>query len=597
MPLSEVLDEQRAGPMPERVERRLAAIFAADVAGYTRLMAGDETATLATLTAYRAVMDAMVARFGGRIANTAGDSVLAEFGSVVDAVECANAVQAAIATRNDALEPGRRMQFRVGIHVGDVMLKGGDLFGDGVNLAARLQALAKPGGICISEAARGHLGGKVPLAWADGGMQQVKNVARPVRVFHVAGDLPAPAAMPPALPDRPSIAVLPFQNMSGDADQGYFADGIVEEITTALSRIRWLFVIARNSSFTYRGRAVDVKQVGRELGVRYVLEGSVRRAGDRVRITGQLVEAAAGTHLWADRFDGTVEDVFELQDRLTARVVGAIAPRLEQAEILRAQRKPTASLDAYDHYLRGMAGIHGWTREANAAAFQSFTRAIELDPGFAAAYGMAARCFAQRKSSGWLEDRRRDMEEAERLARRAAELGRDDAIALGGAAMVLSYVIGDLAAAALLIDRALVLDPSFAWGWLVSGWIKGWSGEPETAIEHVAQAMRLSPSDPHMFTMRAATGSAHFFAGRYDAALSWSEAAVWERPGFLIATAVVAAAAALSGRQPEAERAMSRLWSIEPAMRLGNLREHWPIRHADDLARWTDGLRRAGLPP
>ena len=378
--------------MSERAERRLAAIFAADVAGYTRLMAGDEAATLATLTAHRVVMDAIVARCGGRIANTAGDSVLAEFASVFHAVECAQAIQAAIAQHNDALEPRRHMQFRIGIHVGDVIVQAGDLFGDGVNLAARLQALAEPGGICISEAARGHLGGKLQLGWADGGMQQLKNLDQPVRVFHSIGDLPSVAPAPP-LPDRPSIAVLPFQNMSGDADQDYFADGMVEEITTALSRIRWLFVIARNSSFTYKGRAVDVKQVGRELGVRYVLEGSVRNAGDRVRITGQLIEAATGTHLWADRFDGSVEDVFELQDRVTASVVGAIAPKLEQAEIVRAQRKPTASLDAYDHYLRGMAGIHGWTREANGAAFQSFTRAIELDPGFAAAYGMAARCF------------------------------------------------------------------------------------------------------------------------------------------------------------------------------------------------------------
>jgi TolB-like protein/class 3 adenylate cyclase len=583
--------------MSERAERRLAAIFAADVAGYSRLMADDEAATLATMTAHRAIMDDIIARHGGRIANTAGDSVLAEFGSVVDAVECANAVQVALAARNKMLSPERRMRFRIGIHAGDIMVQGGDLFGDGVNVAARLQELAEPGGICVSDTARSHLGTKVPAAWVDGGAQQLKNIDQPVRVFHLTGDRPAIATMPPALPERPSIAVLPFQNMSGDTEQDYFAEGIVEEITTALSRIRWLFVIARNSSFTYRSRAVDVKQIGRELGVRYVLEGSVRRAGDRVRITSQLVEAGAGTHLWADRFDGTVEDVFELQDRVTARVVGAIAPRLEQAEILRAQRKPTASLDAYDHYLRGMAGIHGWTREANAAAFLSFTRAIELDPGFAAAYGMAARCFTQRKSSGWIEDRRREMAEAERLARRAAEIGRDDAIALGGAAMALSYVIGDLDTASMLIDRALVLDPSFAWGWLVSGWIKGWSGQPDTAIEHVAQAMRLSPSDPHMLTMRAATGSAHFIAGRYDAALSWSEAAMWERPGFLVVAALVAASAALSGRQPEADLAMARLRSIEPEMRLGNLREHWPIRRADDLARWTDGLCRAGLPP
>jgi tetratricopeptide (TPR) repeat protein len=370
---------------------------------------------------------------------------------------------------------------------------------------------------------------------------------------------------------------------------------MVDEIITALSRVRRLFVIARNSSFTYKGRAVDVKQVGRELGVRYVLEGSVRKAGDRVRITGQLVDTSAGAHLWADRFDGELADIFDLQDRVTASVVGAIAPRLERAEIERAQRKPTGSLDAYDHFLRGMAGIHGWTREANTAALACFKHAIKLDPEFAAAYGMAARCFSQRKASGWVEDRARDVAEAGGLARRAAELGTDDPMALGGAAMVLSYVVGDLDTARGLIARALALDPNYAWGWLVSAWIAGWWGEPEAAVEHAANAMRLSPADPHAFTMRTATASAHFFAGRYGEALAWAEEVAWERPGFLIASAVVAAAAALADRLATAERAMARLREIEPGMRLGNLRNHWPIRRPEDFARWQEGLRRAGL--
>ncbi len=276
---------------------------------------------------------------------------------------------------------------------------------------------------------------------------------------------------------------------------------------------------------------MDVKQIGRELGVRYVLEGSVRNAAGRVRIGGQLIDAATGAHLWAARFEGPLADVFDLQDRVTASVVGAVAPRLEQAEIQRAQRKPTDSLHAYDHFLRGMAGIHGWTREANDAAFSCFGRAIELDPSFAAAHGMAARCFSQRKASGWVEDRGADIAVAGRLARRAAELGIDDAIALGGAAMVQSYVIGDLATADRLIADALSLDPNYAWGWLVSAWIKGWAGEPEIAIDHAARAMRLSPADPHTFTMRTATAAAHFVAGRYDEALAWAEAVTWERPG------------------------------------------------------------------
>jgi TolB-like protein len=578
-------------------ERRLAAILAADVEGYSRLMARDEAAALRDLEAARRLIDSEIARFRGRIANTAGDSVLAEFASVVDAVGCAVAIQQALAGIAANVPDERRLRLRIGLHSGDVLVRESQIFGDAVNVAARLEALAEPGGIALSGVVRDQLGTRLPLRLLDAGEQQVKNIPEPVRIYHVLG-LGAAAARPvgPSLPDRPSIAVLSFDNLSGDREQDYFADGMVEEIITALSRIRWLFVIARNSSFTYKGRSIDARQVGRELGVRYVLEGSVRKAGSRVRITGQLIDAATGAHLWADRFDGAIEDVFALQDRVAASVVGAIAPRLEQAEIGRAQRKPTESLDAYDHFLRGMAGIHAWTREANAAAFASFTRAIELDPGFAAAHGMAARCFSQRKSCGWLEDRAHDIATAERLARRAAELGREDTIALSGAAMVLSYVVGDLDTAGDLIDQALALDPSFAWGWLASGWIKGFSGEHELAIEHVQRAMRLSPTDPHVFTMRAAVGFAHFFAGRYDEALSSSEAALRERPGLLIAIAVAAAAAALAGRQADAERAMARLRTIEPEMSFANLREHWPIRRADDFARWSEGLRRAGLP-
>jgi TolB-like protein len=452
--------------------------------------------------------------------------------------------------------------------------------------------------VLVSGTAFDQLQGKLAHAIDFVGEQQLKNLARPVRIYRVNTHGGAPGQRPAlTLPDRSSIAVLPFTNIGGDADQDYFADGMVEEIITALSRMRWLFVIARNSSFTYRGRAVDVKQIGRELGVRYVLEGSVRRAGSRLRIAGQLVDAATGRQLWADRFEGGLADVFDLQDQMTASVVGAVAPRLERAEIERAQRKPTASLDAFDHFMRGMAGIHGWTREANANAFACFNRAIALDANFAAAHAMAARCFSQRKSSGWVADRREDILIAGKLARQAAELGVDDAIALGGAAMVQSYVIGDLDTAEGLIERAVTLDSNYAWGWQVSSWIRGWAGEPERAIEHAARAMRLSPTDPHTFTMRTATASGHFGAARYDEALAWAEQVAWERPGFLIAAIVVAAAAALADRPDTAERAMSRLRQIEPGMRLANLRDHWPIRRPDDLARWHEGLRRAGLPP
>jgi TolB-like protein len=352
----------------QRVERRLAAIFAADDAGYSRLMSQDEAGTLRSLAAAREIMDGLIAAHGGRIANTAGDSVLAEFPSAVDAVQCAVAVQEKLGDTSAGVPEDRRLLFRIGLHVGDVVVRGRDLLGDGVNIAARLEALCEPGGICISDAAHRHVRKALPLAYTDLGEQHVKNIDEPVRVFAVKSAAAAarPSAPKPLpLPDKPSIAVLPFTNMSGELEQEYFGDGLVEDIITALSRFRGLFVIARNSSFTYEGIPVDVRRVGRELGVRYVLEGSVRKAGNRLRITGQLIEAATGAHVWADRFDGALEDVFELQDRITQGVIAAIVPTLEQAEVERARRKPTGSLDAYDCYLRGLAGIHASTLHGN----------------------------------------------------------------------------------------------------------------------------------------------------------------------------------------------------------------------------------------
>jgi TolB-like protein len=430
-----------------------------------------------------------------------------------------------------------------------------------------------------------------------------------IRLRRVGATLPATDPLPnepavqaepmlaePPLPSKPSIAVLPFQNLSGDPEQEYFADGIVEEIITALSRMRPLFVIARNSSFTYKGRSVDVKQIGRELGVRYVLEGSVRKAGSRVRITGQLVDAVTGMHLWADRFEGVLEDIFDLQDQVTASVVGAIAPKLEQAEIERAGRKPTEKLDAYDYFLRGMAAVHVWTRETNNEALTYFHRAIELDPNYASAYGMAARCYAWRKGSAWVTDRGHEVAEAARLATKAAELGKDNAVALGMAGYALAYVVGDIDDGAALIDRALQFDPNLASAWLSSGWVKVWLGEPEVAIKHISRAMRLSPHDPHMFNMRAATASAHFFAGRYAEALSWAGAAAREQPNHLIAACMCAASSALTGRPTEAQKAMARLRQLEPTLRISNLRDLTPLRRSEDLARLTEGLREAGLP-
>ena len=400
----------------------------------------------------------------------------------------------------------------------------------------------------------------------------------------------------PALPDRPSIAALPFLNLNGDIEQEYFTDGVVEDIITALSRIRWLFVIARNSSFTYKGRAVDVKQVGRELGVRYVLEGSVRKAAHKVRITGQLIDATTGAHLWAERFESALDDIFELQDQVTEAVVGAIAPQLERAEIERAKRKPTESLDAYDYYLRGMAHLHLGSRESIDAALGQFNHALMRDPNFASAYAMAAWCYFWRKVNGWMTDRPGEIAEGARLARRAVDLGRDDAVALTRGGHALAHLTGDVAGGIALLDRALVLNPNLASAWFLAGFLRTWNGEPDAAIEHFAHAMRLSPLDPELYRMQAGLAAAHLFAGRFDAASSWAEKAFRELPSFLMVVSVIAASHALAGRPDEAQRAMKHLRELDPTLRVSNLADWLPIRRPEDLATFADGLRKAGLP-
>jgi TolB-like protein/Tfp pilus assembly protein PilF len=399
-----------------------------------------------------------------------------------------------------------------------------------------------------------------------------------------------------ALPDRPSVAVLPFQNMSSDPEQDYFSDGIVEDIITALSRIRWLFVTARNSSFTYKGRSVSVEQVGRELGVRYVLEGSVRKVANRVRITGQLIDAIAGTHLWAERYEGTLDDIFTLQDQVATGVVGAMAPQLERAEIERALRKPTPSLNAYDFYLRGMAKLHRGTRSSMDEALTQFDKAIQLDPDFATAHAMAAWCHFWRKINGWSDDGSKEAVEGARLARRAVELDRDDAVTLARSGHVYGHLAGDLDSGVALLDRARILNPNLASAWFLGGFLRVWRGEPETAIDLFAHAMRLSPLDPELYRMQAGMAIAHLFAGHFDEASSWAEKAFWNLPSFLLVVSVVAASHALAGRTDAARQAMERLRQLNPALRVHNLRDWLPIERPEDLAVFTDGLRRAGLP-
>jgi TolB-like protein len=581
----------------DHLVRRLTAIFAADVAGYSRLTAMDEEGTHVRLKQHlRVLVDPKVAAYRGHIVKHTGDGFLAEFNSVVDAMRCAVDVQRGMAERNSDVPLNNRIEFRIGINVGDVIEDDGDIFGDGVNVAARLEAIAEPGGICISDDAHRQVRDKLDIVFDDAGEQNLKNIERPVRVFRVrdgAAASPRPAL---ALPDRPSIAVLPFQNLSADPEQEYFADGVVEDITMALSLFRWLFVIARNSSFTYKGRAVDMKQVGRELGVRYVLEGSVRKAGNRVRISGQLIDAETGAHLWAGRFEGALEDMFDLQDHVTSSVVAAIAPKLQREEIRRARRKPTENLDAYDYYLRGLASARRWTRDANAEARQLFRKAIELDPGLACAYGMAAWCCVRSKALGWMNERVQESAEAVRMARQAVLLGGNDPVALCMGGYALAFVAHEFDDAAAFMDRGLAVNPNTAQAWTLSGWLRVWRGEPDLALEHLGHAMRLSPLDPNMFGMHGGMAYAHFLAGRYDIAASSAETAMRDNPTFLLAMCISAASNALAGRPELAQRAMSRALACDPNPHASNLRDLAPFRREEDFARFARALREAGLP-
>jgi TolB-like protein/class 3 adenylate cyclase len=582
----------------ERLQRRLAAILAADVAAYSRLMGADEEGTLARLKAHRRdLVDLKINEHRGRIVKTTGDGMLVEFASVVDALRCATEIQRGMVERNAEVPPAKRIALRIGINVGDIIIEGGDIYGDGVNVAARLEALAEPGGICVSGRVQEDARGKLDVAFEDAGEQRLKNIAWPVRVYRVrlAGDEgSARLALP--LPDKPSIAVLPFQNLSGDPEQEYFADGIVEEIITALSRMRWLFVIARNSSFTYKGRAVDVKQVGRELGVRYVLEGSVRKSANRVRITGQLIDASTGAHLWADRFDSALEDIFDLQDQVTASVMGALLPKLEQAEIERAGRKPTESLDAYDYFLRGMASLHQGTKESIDEALLLLDKAVERDRHFASAHGMAAWCYALRKWNGWIVDQARETADCARLARRAVARGKDDAVALCTGGFAIAFYLGEVRDGAAFIDRALALNPNLATAWHFGGWVSVWLGEPDVAIDRVMRAMRLSPFDPFTFLAQGSLALAHFAAGRYDEAMSWAQESIREKPNFLPSIRIFAASCAMTGRQEDAREAIARVRQLNPTFRLSDVKDLYRASRPDDLARYEEALRKAGLP-
>jgi TolB-like protein/class 3 adenylate cyclase len=578
-----------------RVERRLAAILAADVAGYSRLMGADEEGTLERLKALRhELLDPKIAEHHGRIVKTTGDGLLVEFASIVDAVRCAAEVQQAMPERNTGVPPDNRIELRIGINLGDVIVEGDDLFGDGVNIAARIEALADPGGVFVSNTVHDQVRDRLPFVFEDLGEQQVKNIARPVRVYRVgprasgpqaAGTAAVPLAL--ALPDKPSIAVLPFANMSGDPEQEYFADGMVEEIITALSRIRWLFVIARNSSFTYKGQAVDVKQLGRELGVRYVLEGSVRKAGGRVRITAQLIDATNGAHLWADRFDGSLEDVFDLQDQVAISVAGIIEPTLEAGEISRAGRRPTNDLTAYDLYLRALPVVLAFSlNERVLAAMPPLEEAIKRDPRYGLALSLSAVAHTQLFDWGHHRDdnRRKGVERAHQ----ALEAAGDDPDVLVNAAFALAFLGEDIGTQVALVDKALSLNPSFARGWGTSGPLRIWVGEHDLAIEHTERSFRLNPR-AHFGPQPWVLGIANFFLRRFDEAARLMPMAIQQRPAWPWPYRGLAACYAHMGRLDEAREIIEKLRALTAELEPPRL----PFRRPVDQELFLSGLRLA----
>jgi adenylate cyclase len=583
---------------PDRVDRRLAAILAADVVGYSRLMGQDEVGTLARLRAHRReLIDPKIAEHRGRIVKTTGDGILTEFPSVVEAVACAVAMQREMALHNAAIPEEQRIVFRVGINLGDVIVENGDIHGDGVNVAARLEALAEPGSVLISNTVHDQVRDKLDFDFADLGERQVKNIARPVHVFAVRidGEV-APVtgsadAKPLPLPDKPSIAVLPFQNMSGDAEQEYFADGMVEDIITALSRIRWLFVIARNSSFIYKGQHIDIKQIGRELGVRYVLEGSVRKSGNRVRLTAQLIDAISGAHVWAERYDRDLSDVFAVQDEITAGVAGLIEPALAEAEQQRVLRKPPERLDAWEAYQRGLWHFYKYTPEDNQIALGFFRQAIALDPKFVPGhYGYALALqwdiwhFSERP---FAEVQQTPREEA-RIA-----VSLDDKDAMAHAVLAHMMMWGSEWEAAIAEARtALALNPNNAFVISMLGCVLGFGGYRDEALDRLQQAMRASPHDPLTWLWTMWVAAVQLNARKFDVALETYRQLVRLRPGYAQSQESMAACLAYLGRLDEARDVLERI----PAQFSSQLRRHRqrpPWFRPEDYAIRQEGLRLA----
>jgi adenylate cyclase len=588
----------------ERVERRLAAVLATDVAGYSRLMGRDEERTLAQLKTFRKqLINPGVATHRGRIVKTTGDGMLVEFASAVDAARCAVEVQQEIAKQNAGVSPELRIEFRIGIHVGDIIIDDNDIFGDGVNIAARLEGIAEPGGVCISDDAHRQIRGKIDIAFEDLGEQTLKNITEPMRAWRVRLGEDPPAlrsrtsalkVQDLALPDKPSIVVLPFDNISAEPGQDYLADGIVEAITAALSCIRSFFVIARSSAFTYKGRAKNARDIGKELGVAYLLEGSVQKAGNRLRIIVQLIETEGGAHVWSSRFDGAIDDFFDLEDRITEQVAGALQPSIRIAEIERSRRKRPQDLGSYDYTMRAMPHVWALEKEESAKGLELLEKALAIDPEYPLALSLAGWCHAQRSVYNWADDIAVSQAMARSLAERAAEMSGDDPVILAVLGAVHTFVRNH-GTARILLERAVTLDPNAAWAWSRLGWLENYADQPQKAIGNFERALRLSPIDPMNFNNYVGIGSAHEIAQEYDEAAALYRRALEERPNASWIYRNLASVLSGAGRVEEAQQVFAKLMRCYPDLTISRFKQAMVFSPAV-LNRMAENLRTLGLP-